>query len=96
MVSRLPTWSSKLIGRRIPRDMVLPLFVLVVLVVAFLLSFPWQTMTVLSLVYLASLPLELARVPQAARRRRGGGSPAREAAADRPAGTDARVTAGDQ
>jgi len=57
MVSRLPTWSSKLIGRRIPRDMVLPLFVIVVLVVAFLLSFPWQTMTVLSLVYLASLPL---------------------------------------
>jgi CDP-diacylglycerol--serine O-phosphatidyltransferase len=57
MVSRLPTWSSKLIGRRIPRDMVLPLFVIVVLLVAFLLSFPWQTMTVLSLVYLASLPL---------------------------------------
>ena len=57
MVSRFPTWSSKLIGRRIRRDLVLPLFVLVVLVVAFLLSFPWQTMTVLSLVYLASLPL---------------------------------------
>jgi CDP-diacylglycerol--serine O-phosphatidyltransferase len=57
MVSQLPTWSSKLIGRRIRRDLVLPLFVLVVLVVAFLLSFPWQTMTVLSLVYIASLPL---------------------------------------
>lgn len=57
MVSRLPTWSSKLIGRRIRRDLVLPLFVLVVLVVAFLLSFPWQTMTVLSIAYLASLPL---------------------------------------
>jgi CDP-diacylglycerol--serine O-phosphatidyltransferase len=36
---------------------VLPLFVLVVLIVALLLSFPWQTMTVLSLVYIASLPL---------------------------------------
>ena len=57
MVSRLPTWSSKLVGKRIPRDMVLPLFVLVVLVVAFLLSFPWQTMTVLTLAYLGSLPL---------------------------------------
>jgi CDP-diacylglycerol--serine O-phosphatidyltransferase len=57
MVSQLPTWSSKLIGRRIRRDLVLPLFVLVVLVVALLLSFPWQTMTVLSLVYIASLPL---------------------------------------
>ena len=57
MVSRLPTWSSKLVGRRIPRDMVLPLFVVVVLVVALLLSFPWQTMTALSIAYLASLPL---------------------------------------
>jgi CDP-diacylglycerol--serine O-phosphatidyltransferase len=57
LVSRLPTWSSKLIGRRIRRDLVLPLFVVVVLVVGFLASFPWQTMTVLSLVYLASLPL---------------------------------------
>jgi CDP-diacylglycerol--serine O-phosphatidyltransferase len=57
LVSRVPTWSSKLIGRRIRRDLVLPLFVLVVLVVGFLASFPWQTMTVLSLVYLASLPL---------------------------------------
>jgi CDP-diacylglycerol--serine O-phosphatidyltransferase len=57
LVSRFPTWSSKLIGRRIPRDWVLPLFVVVVLVVGFLASFPWHTMTVLSLVYLASLPL---------------------------------------
>ena len=30
MVSRVPTWSGKLIGRRISRDMVLPLFVVVV------------------------------------------------------------------
>jgi CDP-diacylglycerol--serine O-phosphatidyltransferase len=57
LVSRFPTWSSKLIGRRIRRDLVLPLFVVVVLVVGFLASFPWQTMTALSLVYLASLPL---------------------------------------
>ncbi len=57
MVSLVPTWSSKLIGRRIRRDLVLPLFVLVVLIVALLLSFPWHTMTVLSLAYLASLPL---------------------------------------
>lgn len=57
MVSLVPTWSSKLIGRRIRRDLVLPLFVLVVLIVGLLLSFPWETMTVLSLAYLASLPL---------------------------------------
>jgi CDP-diacylglycerol--serine O-phosphatidyltransferase len=57
MVSRLPTWSGKLIGRRIERERVAPLFVAGVLVVAFLVSFPWETMTALSLVYLASLPL---------------------------------------
>ncbi len=57
MVSRVPTWSGKLIGRRMPRDMVAPLFVLGVLAVAFLVSFPFETMTVLSLAYLACLPL---------------------------------------
>jgi len=57
MVSRVPTWSGKLVGRRMPRDMVAPLFVFGVLLVAFLLSFPFETMMVLSLVYLGSLPL---------------------------------------
>jgi len=57
MVSRVPTWSGKLIGRHISRDMVLPTFVLFVLAAAFLVSFPWETMTVLSLAYLATLPL---------------------------------------
>ena len=56
MVSRVPTWSGKLIGRRIPRDMVLPFFVVAVLVVAFLATFPWHTAAILSLAYLASLP----------------------------------------
>ena len=56
LVSRVPTWSGKLVGRQIARDMVLPLFVVVVLVVALLLSFPWETMAVLTLAYLASLP----------------------------------------
>jgi CDP-diacylglycerol--serine O-phosphatidyltransferase len=57
MVSRVPSWSGKLIGKRISRDMVLPTFVLVVLCVAFLLSFPFETMTVLTFAYLACLPL---------------------------------------
>jgi CDP-diacylglycerol--serine O-phosphatidyltransferase len=56
MVSRVPTWSGKLVGRRIHRDLVLPLFVLVVLVAALLVSYPWQVMTVLTLAYLAALP----------------------------------------
>jgi CDP-diacylglycerol--serine O-phosphatidyltransferase len=57
MVSKVPTWSGKLIGRRISRELVTPLFVSGVLIVAFLASFPWETMLVLTLAYLASLPL---------------------------------------
>jgi CDP-diacylglycerol--serine O-phosphatidyltransferase len=53
----MPTWSGKLIGRRIARELVAPVFVGGVLIVAFLVSFPWETMTVLSLIYLGCLPL---------------------------------------
>ncbi len=59
MVSRIPTWSGKLVGSRIKRDLVLPLFVSGVVVVAFLLSFPWETMLVMSLAYVGSLPFSL-------------------------------------
>jgi CDP-diacylglycerol--serine O-phosphatidyltransferase len=57
MVSRLPTWSGKVIGTRIARELVAPLFVSGVVIVACLASFPWATMGVLTLAYLASLPL---------------------------------------
>jgi CDP-diacylglycerol--serine O-phosphatidyltransferase len=56
MVSRLPTWSGKLIGRRIPRDIVLPIFVVGVISVALLVSYPWLVATIATLAYLASLP----------------------------------------
>ena len=56
MVSRLPTWSGKLIGRRIPRDFVLPVFVVGVLLVALLVTYPWETAAIATLAYLASLP----------------------------------------
>lgn len=57
MVSRVPTWSGKLVGRRVPRDLVLPLFVVVVIVAAFFVTFPWETMAILTIMYLAALPL---------------------------------------
>src|SRR4029078_4849362 len=41
MVSRLPVFSGKLVGKRVPPEMVLPVFVLVVLFFALLLSYPW-------------------------------------------------------
>ncbi len=56
MVSRLPTWSGKVVGRRMRRDLVAPLFVAGVLAVALLLSFPFLTLTVLTLAYWGALP----------------------------------------
>ena len=56
MVSRLPVFSGKKLGRRVPPDMVLPVFVVVVLCFALLLSYPWEILTLGTLGYLASLP----------------------------------------
>jgi CDP-diacylglycerol--serine O-phosphatidyltransferase len=56
MVSRLPVLSGKQIGTRVRPEMVLPVFVVVVLFVAVLLSYPWHVLTLGTLCYLVSLP----------------------------------------
>ncbi len=69
MVSRLPVFSGKKIGTRVPPEMVLPIFVVVVLFVAVLISYPWPVLTVGTLCFLASLPfgwLSYRRYEQAA------------------------------
>jgi CDP-diacylglycerol---serine O-phosphatidyltransferase len=57
MVSRLPVFSGKRVGKRVPPEMVLPVFVMVVLFFALLVSYPWQVLTIGTLAYLACLPL---------------------------------------
>ena len=57
MVSRLPVFSGKRVGKRVPPEMVLPVFVVVVLFFALLISYPWEVLTLGSLAYLACLPL---------------------------------------
>ncbi|MGA8000125.1 MAG: CDP-diacylglycerol--serine O-phosphatidyltransferase [Pseudolabrys sp.] len=56
MVSRLPVFSGKRVGKRVPPEMVLPVFVMVVLFFALLVSYPWQVLTLGTLAYLACLP----------------------------------------
>jgi CDP-diacylglycerol---serine O-phosphatidyltransferase len=56
MVSRLPTWSGKDFGQRIPRTQVLPIFILVVGFVAFLLSYPWETLILCAVLYFIAMP----------------------------------------
>ncbi len=57
MVSRLPVFSGKRVGKRVPAEMVLPVFVVVVLFFALLISYPWEVLTLGTLAYLACLPL---------------------------------------
>lgn len=56
LVSTLPVFSGKRIGKRVPPEMVLPIFVVVVLFVALLVSYPWQVLATGTIAYLASLP----------------------------------------
>jgi CDP-diacylglycerol--serine O-phosphatidyltransferase len=69
MVSRLPVYSGKKLGTRVPREFVLPVFMLVVLFFALLISYPWPVLTLGTLAYLAALPfgwLSYRRLEQAA------------------------------
>ncbi|MCK0196149.1 CDP-diacylglycerol--serine O-phosphatidyltransferase [Ancylobacter sp. 6x-1] len=59
MVSKLPAWSGKKLGARIPREAVLPLFVCVALFVAILVTWPWAVLSLLTVAYLALLPFSV-------------------------------------
>jgi len=56
MVSRLPVFSGKRVGTRVPPEMVGPLAILLVLIVALLFAYPWIILTAGTLAFLASLP----------------------------------------
>lgn len=56
LVSRLPVWSGKALGQKVPRDSVLPIMLLIVLAVLFLAAYTWQALVVIAFGYLVSLP----------------------------------------
>jgi CDP-diacylglycerol--serine O-phosphatidyltransferase len=89
MVSRLPVFSGKKLGTRVPREFVLPVFMLVVLFFALLISYPWIVLTLGTLAYLACLPfgwLSYRRLERAAGETALGDAPPRASeAAERPA-----------
>lgn len=58
MVSRVPTFSGKHLGR-IRGDMVLPVLGLAVLAVVMLLSYPWEFLSIVSIAYLALIPVSV-------------------------------------
>ena len=93
MVSRLPVFSGKRVGKRVAPEMVLPVFVLVVAFFALLIAYPWFVLTIGTVLYLASLPFGVHRLSQVRsrgrRERRGrpvpAGSRRPHAAAEPPA-----------
>jgi CDP-diacylglycerol--serine O-phosphatidyltransferase len=85
MVSRLPVFSGKRIGTRVPPEMVVPAIVLAVLFVALLIAYPWVLLTACTLAYLASLPFGWLSYRRYERRSRESRADATPAAAPQPA-----------
>ena len=68
MVSNVPTFSIKMVGQRIHREYVPPLFVLAALFIALLLTYPAHTLFGGSLLYLTLIPVSAYRYVHARRK----------------------------
>jgi CDP-diacylglycerol---serine O-phosphatidyltransferase len=68
MVSNVPTFSLKMIGQKIPREYVPPVFVLAALFIALLLTYPSLTLAAGSVLYLALIPVSAYRYLAAKRK----------------------------
>jgi len=98
MVSMLPTYSGKLLGERIEREWVLPIFILVMLAVACLLTYPYATLSIATVLYLAAIPPTWRRYRRLEQLHAAGGAPPEDATAAEsepsppspPAGGDAK------
>jgi CDP-diacylglycerol---serine O-phosphatidyltransferase len=91
MVSRLPVFSGKRVGKRVAPELVLPLFVVVVLFFALLIAYPWPVLTTGTILYLASLPFGFMSYRN--HQRRDVGAPAQQPAAAPAANATAAVAA---
>lgn len=61
MVSAIPTYSGKLLGERIGSEWVLPIFIGAVSLVACLVTYPFGTLVIASVGYLALIPMSWSR-----------------------------------
>jgi CDP-diacylglycerol---serine O-phosphatidyltransferase len=98
MVSTIPTFSGKLMGERISREYVLPIFMLAVGFVALLVTYPFGTLTGASILYLALIPLSWRRfvVRAAATKTEATASPAQSDVAAREGGRIVAIRPNDQ
>ncbi|MCZ2203802.1 CDP-diacylglycerol--serine O-phosphatidyltransferase [Bartonella sp. A05] len=56
LVSRLPVWNAKTIGRELRRDLVIPYMLVMVIYVGFLATYTWYTLLVTAVGYMIFLP----------------------------------------
>lgn len=61
LVSTIPTFSGKLLGERISRELVLPILVGAALLIGLLFTYPYATLAIVSISYLALIPFSYLR-----------------------------------
>lgn len=61
MVSTIPTYSGKLLGERVGREWVLPMFFVALGGVAMLVTYPYETLAAISIGYLLGVPVSWKR-----------------------------------
>jgi CDP-diacylglycerol---serine O-phosphatidyltransferase len=59
MVSRIPTYSGKTMGTSVRRERVLPILGLAAAAIVCLAAFPWETLSLFALLYLAMIPVSI-------------------------------------
>jgi CDP-diacylglycerol--serine O-phosphatidyltransferase len=64
LMSTIPTFSGKLLDERISREYVLPMFVAAAALVALLLTYPYGTLALVTVLYLAAIPMSYQRFQQ--------------------------------
>jgi CDP-diacylglycerol--serine O-phosphatidyltransferase len=91
MVSRLPVFSGKRVGTRVPPEMVGPAVVVAVLFIALLIAYPWIILTAGTLAYLGALPFGYLSYRRYERRSRESRTEAAAAAASESAGATVSI-----
>ncbi|MCJ2009494.1 CDP-diacylglycerol--serine O-phosphatidyltransferase [Methylobacterium sp. J-092] len=61
VVSTVPTFSGKTMGKRVPRGLVLPIFLAGVAAFGLLISFPFESLVAISTAYIVGLPVGAAQ-----------------------------------
>jgi CDP-diacylglycerol--serine O-phosphatidyltransferase len=74
-ISTVPTYSGKTMGKHVPRHWVLPIFLATVFAFGLLVSFPFEVLAIGTVLFLAHVPIAVARYRKLDREHRGRTAP---------------------